>query len=635
MTEESDNLQEPIKGSLEFKKRYSDLKLLGEGGGGKVFRAQDNKLIKQVAIKVLHGNVDARDIVRFQQEAKVLSKLDNQFIVKLFDFEHSDEDEFFLVMEYVEGKMLDDILKESGPFPIEDAVKAAMQICTALQHAHAQGVIHRDLKPSNVMIDANKNVRILDFGIAKLMNRTEQSGTLTRKGAAIGSPMYMSPEQVRADETDERTDIYGLGLLLYMMLAGKPPFDSEHMIVSFQQRLSDEPPPHLRLYAGETETAHALNDIVRKALRSDPDERYQSMTEFRSALGEFLTENEVRQITAHGVSAPVPKSAAIGILVVVVIIVGAVISLVYYGVSFDSGKQLPGEQKKTVKKVKNPFVKGFHENFDDKKMSDFWFADSDLTDAGLRILDPENLKKEGKECPHLSLYLNKKITSEGIKYVTTLPLTALDLSETNVTDDDLKEVAKMKKLDWLKISNTKTTDRGVANLGPLKNTLTKLDLDTCHGVTDVGMRFIVNNFKGLEWLHIGDTSVTPKAVHQVTHLPKLERLWVSSLKLKDEDIAAFSKMPLILLDITNNHALTDRIFTILKDMPLRTVEAIYCEKLSPQAVAKWQEDHPLCAPLRVNNPTDIGEVGTDLISAPETINEAAPGSSESTEPGAF
>ena len=582
--DDADNLQNLIKSTnLDFKKRYTDLQLLGEGGGGKVYRALDQKLNKEVALKVLRSAVDSRDIIRFQQEAKILSRLNNQYIVRVLDFEHSDEDEFYIVMEYVDGSMIENLLKKSGPFPLEDSIRYAVQLCTALQHAHSQGVVHRDLKPSNVMIDSSKNVRILDFGIAKLLS--DQFGTLTRTNTAIGTPMYMSPEQVRADETDERTDIFGLGLLLYMMLTGRAPFDTDQIVVSFQQRLNDEPPPHLRLYVGETETAHALNDIVRKALKSDPDQRYQNMMEFREALVALLTDQELRQITAHGTSEALPRTKAIGLLVVSLLVAIAVFGCIYFATQRNVqddllGKVKPPDSIKDVevldpKLSKLPKLpKGFHREVKDNKLADYWFADTDIQDE--RLIEVLN---ENEQVDLVSVHAAKYVTADGIKYLTGLKrLTGLDLSETMVDDDLLKDVGRMPNLIWLKLAATSITDQGIKNLEPLRGRLKRLDIDACHKVGDIGFASIVRNQPNLEFLDIGDTSITPKMVREVRNLTRVTSLWVASLKLHDNDVAAFKNLRLRFLDLTNNHELTDKIFEIVDDMPLQYLEAINCEK---------------------------------------------------------
>lgn len=627
--DESKNLQDLIKSTnLDFKRRYVDLQLIGQGGGGKVYRALDQKLNKEVALKVLRTSVSSRDIVRFQQEAKILSRLDNQFIVRVLDFEHSDDDEFYIVMEFVDGSMIDNLLKKSGPFPLEDSIRYAVQLCSALQHAHAQGVVHRDLKPSNVMVDQQKNVRILDFGIAKLLH--DQFDTLTRTNAAIGTPLYMSPEQVRAENADERTDIYGLGLLLYMMLTGRTPFDSDQMIVSFQQRLNDEPPPHLRLYVGETETAHALNDIVRKALKSDPDLRYQSMDEFREALVALISEAEVRHITAHGTSAAIPRKKAIAFLAASLFLTALSLGFFYNMSRKDATERFLGKAPKVdVSEAKNPFregdfkgavnplPKGFHPEKQDNKLADYWFADNNLSDARLK----EVLNKN-EDVTLISLHGAKHITTDGIRYITHLSrITGLDLSETKVTDELLEEVGRMPNLVWLKLASTGITDLGIKKLQPLGTRLQRLDIDACKKVTDVGFQSILQNHPNLNFLDIGDTSISPDSVRQVRKLTKLTSLWVASLKLQDDDVRAFKNLRLHFLDLTNNHELTDRVFTIISDMPLSSIEAINCLKFTDSAISAFRKSHPHCNTMIQSSHAKDEFTNSGLLEMDEKISD--------------
>lgn len=616
MTEQPDDLQNLIKGNLDFKERYSDLKLVGEGGMGKVFLSHDRKLNKPVAIKALRSNVDPRDIVRFQTEAKVLSRLDNQYIVRVLDFVHTEEDGFFLVMEYVEGSSMESILEKSGPFPLEDAIKVTMQICSAIQHAHKQGIVHRDLKPSNIMLDKENKVRILDFGIAKLLNKADPFGTMTLPGQSIGTPMYMSPEQVAGDATDERTDIYAVGLLLFMMLTGRVPFDTEQVVLSFRQRLEDEPPPHLRLYLGETDTAHKLNDMVRKALKRDPDERYKTMEEFQDELATLLTVEEVKQITAHGVTNPVPKPAAIGFIVASLALAIGIVSY-FYMVSTDK-VMTPVKEVPKKKKEKSPYPEGFYGRKDDNKMLDFWFAKPELNDEDLQVLI-------GKPVKELSLTGNERITNEfGMQFVSTLPLTALDLSRTRVDDATLKSFAQMPKLEWLKLSSTKISDQGLKNLAPMGGRLIKLDLDNCKRITNEGLRFIIKTFPNMQWLHIGDTSVTNTAVPELAKLRNLKRLWLPSLRLRDQDLVWFRDYKWEYLDLTNNRSITDATLKVIDESPIRHLELISCDAITEEGLAAFRAKRPNCEVI-VDFKKEAEEFAeNEVLNMPESIDDPPP-----------
>jgi len=303
--ESTTEIEAIIKGHLDFAERYSDLKLIGVGGMGSVFQAKDNKLDKTVAIKVLKGTGNSKPVVRFQQEARALSLLNHKYIVGVMDFQSSKNGDFFLIMERVDGDSLEKLVAAQGPLPLEDVIRYSVQLCDALEHAHVNGVVHRDLKPGNIMIDSKKHVRILDFGIAKLM-QPSQFGTMTRKGMPLGTPSYMSPEQVRGDETDERTDVFGLGLLIYIMAAGRSPFDGDQ-VLEYYQNLIGQKPPSLRLWIGETAAAHEIDRIVAMAMQSDPNERFQNMSEMSAALSALIADpTEILRVTTQNTALKPP-----------------------------------------------------------------------------------------------------------------------------------------------------------------------------------------------------------------------------------------------------------------------------------------------------------------------------------------
>jgi serine/threonine protein kinase len=206
---------------------YSIDTLLGQGGMGEVFKAQDSRLGRWVAIKVLSADKvnDPERKSRFIQEARAVSALNHPHIVTLYDIVHS-EGLDFLVMEYVAGQSLDRLVS-SQSLQMLEAVRYAAQIANALMAAHAAGIVHRDIKPANVMVTSESQVKVLDFGLAKLDPQTQAQSrrfTLTEAGTVMGTVAYMSPEQASGRAADHRTDIFSLGIVLYEMLAGERPF---------------------------------------------------------------------------------------------------------------------------------------------------------------------------------------------------------------------------------------------------------------------------------------------------------------------------------------------------------------------------------------------------------------------------
>jgi eukaryotic-like serine/threonine-protein kinase len=229
--------------------RYLILARLGEGGMGRVYAAEHVKMNRQCAIKVMNPSLmnDAESTARFAREASNAARILHPNVAAVFDFGESDRT-VYLVMEYVDGEPLSDILAREGALQPRRAIDIARQIADGLSAAHELGLIHRDLKPDNVIVtrkrDGKEIAKVVDFGIAKAVSDSPQDA-LTRSGLVIGTPEFMSPEQLLGDPVDQRTDIYALGCMLYQMLSGAKPFDADSREQMIRRRLH-EPPPHIR-----------------------------------------------------------------------------------------------------------------------------------------------------------------------------------------------------------------------------------------------------------------------------------------------------------------------------------------------------------------------------------------------------
>jgi eukaryotic-like serine/threonine-protein kinase len=263
--------------------------LIGRGGMGEVYLAQDSRLGRRVALKLLpaYFSQDEDRLRRFQQEARAASALNHPNIITIFEIGRADSTPF-IATEYVQGETLR--LRISGTrMSVDEALDVAIQIASALAAAHEAGIMHRDIKPENIMVRPDGIVKVLDFGLAKLAEKSDAARTevptiakiSTESGVVMGTANYMSPEQARGLEVDARTDIFSLGVVLYEMVAGRPPFEGEttsHVIVSI---LEDEPPPLARY---SNEATEALEWIVAKSLTKDRDGRYQTAKELSTDL---------------------------------------------------------------------------------------------------------------------------------------------------------------------------------------------------------------------------------------------------------------------------------------------------------------------------------------------------------------
>lgn len=262
---------------------YKIIDKIGEGGMGAVFKGVDLMLEREVAIKMLRPELARQPNVveRFRTEAVTLAKLNHPNVATLHSFFRQGED-FFMVMEFVRGQTLDDVIRAQGAMQCNQAIELFCMALEGIDHAHKMGIVHRDIKPANMMLTETGSIKVMDFGIARVLG----TDRLTKAGHLIGTVEYMSPEQVRGEETDARSDIYSLGILLYEMLTGRVPFNStsEYELMRCQIEDAPTPPrvhgPHIPL---------PVEQAIMRSLAKKREARYQSASEFRAMLMQSTT----------------------------------------------------------------------------------------------------------------------------------------------------------------------------------------------------------------------------------------------------------------------------------------------------------------------------------------------------------
>ena len=262
--------------------RYELEQLIGTGGMADVYRARDNLLGRTVAVKILHPQY-AKDevfIARFRQEAQAAANLNQPNIVNVYDW-GIENSIYYLVMEYVEGRDLKDIIQQGGPLLPERAVEIAMSICLALEAAHAYGIVHRDIKPHNVIVTYDNQIKVMDFGIARVAG----GSAMTQTGTIMGTAQYISPEQAQGRPADPRSDLYSLGVVIYEMLTGKVPFDGENPVSIAYKHVREDPLPPSMI---NPDISPGLEAVVMKALAKNPENRYQTAMEMYSDLERCL-----------------------------------------------------------------------------------------------------------------------------------------------------------------------------------------------------------------------------------------------------------------------------------------------------------------------------------------------------------
>lgn len=287
--------------------RYELVEKLGQGGMGTVHRAVDRQLRRTVAVKLLSSELahDPQSRARFRREAHAAAALNHPAVATIHDVgeePHPDGPRPYLVMEYVQGATLAEALS-NGPLPVAEAIDAACAVLDALRHSHERGIVHRDIKPSNIMLTGPDTVKVLDFGIAKAF--TEAATRITGSGAAIGTPAYLSPEQINGAEIDHRADLYAMGCLLHELLTGQTPFRGESAFAVMHQHLFAEPEPVSRF---RPHIPPAVEAVILRALRKDPAERFDDAGQMREALTDALTQASMPTAQATAPRPPATRS---------------------------------------------------------------------------------------------------------------------------------------------------------------------------------------------------------------------------------------------------------------------------------------------------------------------------------------
>src|SRR6202171_5294830 len=263
--------------------RYEILEQLGVGGMGTVYKARDREVDRLVAIKVIRAELanDSEILSRFKQELILARKVTHKNVIRIFDLGRASGIRF-ITMEYIEGQDLRSLVKKQGRLTPEQSVTLIQQVCLALDAAHGEGIVHRDLKPQNIMVDAQGRIFVMDFGIA----RTVGAEGLTMTGAIVGTPEYMSPEQVKGDDVDGRSDIFSLGIIFYELLTGKMPFRAETAQRSMYKRTVERPTP---ASSEESSVPAFLSEVVSQCLEIDPSKRFQSAREIWDELDRWCS----------------------------------------------------------------------------------------------------------------------------------------------------------------------------------------------------------------------------------------------------------------------------------------------------------------------------------------------------------
>ncbi|MGH2752540.1 MAG: protein kinase domain-containing protein [Actinomycetota bacterium] len=278
-------------GRRVFGGRYEGRRCIGSGGMAEVYLAYDLLLEREVAVKALNDQLarDPQFVERFRREARAAARLNHPNIVALYDYGATD-DAYFIVMEFIDGRTVGDLVATEGVLHPVRVAEIASDVASALERAHRAGLVHRDVTSSNVMISAHGETKVTDFGIARVMDEHDQQTTAGAR-SVLGTAAYISPEQAQGLSIDERTDLYSLGVVMFEMLTGRPPFMAENPLALASQHVLNEPP---RPSALNRSISPELDAIVLRALAKRPEARFESASELREELGRFIAGKKVR-----------------------------------------------------------------------------------------------------------------------------------------------------------------------------------------------------------------------------------------------------------------------------------------------------------------------------------------------------
>ncbi len=278
VTETIETPKEELKRGTTFAGRYEIIEELGKGGMGKVYRVEDTELKQEIAIKLIRPEIakDKNTIERFRNELRTARNIRHKNVCGMFDLGEA-QGEYFITMEYIRGEDLKNLIRKMGQLSTGQAITIANQVCDGLAEAHRSGIVHRDLKPQNIMIDTAGNARIMDFGIA----RSLEGKGITGAGVMIGTPEYMSPEQVEGKELDERTDIYSMGIIMFEMVTGRVPFEGDTPFTVGVKQKSETPQNPKDV---NPQIPDDLNAVILKCLEKEKEKRYQNVKELHTEL---------------------------------------------------------------------------------------------------------------------------------------------------------------------------------------------------------------------------------------------------------------------------------------------------------------------------------------------------------------
>lgn len=585
---------------------YRLLEEIGSGGWASVYKAKHEHLPRFAAVKLLHRRLtfDEDKQQRFRREAENISKIDSPHVVALLDYGFTDDNQPFLVMEYIEGITLEQHLETVKRMSVEETLSLARDVCSGLKAAHEAGIIHRDLKPANLLLhttEQGRQVKIMDFGIAKTADEDQAtSGSLTKTGETLGTPFYMSPEQCMGKQLDARSDLYSLGCMMYEMLTGTK-FVCADSTYECMVRHVEGPPPE---FSAEMQIPTEVQNVVQKALEKKRENRFETADDMLKCLRDptqtKITKTPLRIPEKYVLRGKYKWALVLTMHITTIIVTGLAVAwyfnermrLLPASTGRATTAPLPAVQSQVPSAPLGDDATA--KDFDlylDHSGADHEDVISKIAHKNMKKLSLEHtsisdatLKAVADHCPHLqTLYVRHTgVSNEGLKHISDIPtMKALFLSYTRVNDEGMECIKDMSNLEALSISSTSVTDAGVTKLHRLKGLLWLHMFDT--SVSDSSMAF-VNSLPKLQDLSIGDTRITGRYFNK---LPRsLDTLMLFKLHLNDSALNSLTHLQnLTELDLDDN-PITDKSMDSLAKLPKLRVLSISGTDISNDGFAR-------------------------------------------------